>query len=71
MKSVVQAAWLWTVAFGNLIVIIVAKSKSGMSQVSLFKSRFQIPCIENLGQEKSGSNGVILTSAFLKAADYL
>ncbi len=35
MKSVVQAAWLWTVAFGNLIVIIVAEGKSeGLSQVS-------------------------------------
>lgn len=35
MKSVVQAAWLWTVAFGNLIVIIVAEAKSeGMSQVN-------------------------------------
>jgi hypothetical protein len=34
MKSVVQAAWLWTVAFGNLIVIIVAESKSeNLSQV--------------------------------------
>ena len=35
MKSVVQAAWLWTVAFGNLIVIIVAEAKSeNLSQVS-------------------------------------
>jgi hypothetical protein len=35
MKSVVQAAWLWTVAFGNLIVIIVAEGKSeSLSQVS-------------------------------------
>jgi hypothetical protein len=28
MKSVVQAAWLLTVAFGNLIVILVAEAKS-------------------------------------------
>ena len=35
MKSVIQAAWLLTVAFGNLIVIIVAEAKSkALSQVS-------------------------------------
>ena len=28
MKAVVQAAWLLTIAFGNLIVIIVAETKS-------------------------------------------
>ena len=28
MKSVLQAAWLLTVAFGNLIVIIVAEAKA-------------------------------------------
>ena len=27
MKSVLQAAWLLTVAFGNLIVIVVAQFK--------------------------------------------
>ena len=28
MKSVVQAAWLMTIAFGNVIVIIVAETKA-------------------------------------------
>ena len=34
MKSVVQAAWLLTVAFGNIIVIAVAEAKAFDSQVS-------------------------------------
>lgn len=38
MKSVVQAAWLLTVAFGNLIVIFVAEVKSE----ALSKVRFRI-----------------------------
>ncbi len=33
MKSVLQAAWLLTVAFGNLIVIIVAEAKAFDDQV--------------------------------------
>ena len=33
MKSVVQAAWLLNVAFGNIIVIIVAEAKAFDSQV--------------------------------------
>ena len=40
MKAVVQAAWLLTIAFGNLIVIIVAETKSrALDQVS--KTRFR------------------------------
>merc|ERR1711953_1079710 len=35
MKSVVQAAWLLTVAFGNIIVIIVASAKA-LGQASEF-----------------------------------
>ena len=35
MKSVVQAAWLLTVAFGNVIVIIVASAKA-LDQASEF-----------------------------------
>lgn len=34
MKSVLQAAWLLNVAFGNIIVIIVAEAKAFDSQVS-------------------------------------
>jgi len=33
MKSVLQAGWLMTVAFGNVIVLIVAEG-AGMEQVS-------------------------------------
>lgn len=33
MKSVVQAGWLMTVAFGNLIVVIVAESRVIKEQV--------------------------------------
>ena len=36
MKSVVQAAWLLTVAFGNIIVIIVAELKLFDEQASEF-----------------------------------
>jgi len=36
MKSVLQAAWLLTVAFGNIIVIIVAEAKAFDSQASEF-----------------------------------
>lgn len=35
MKSVLQAGWLMTVAFGNVIVLIVAEG-GGMEQVSNF-----------------------------------
>ena len=34
MKSVVQAAWLLTVAFGNVIVVIVAETRAFDSRVS-------------------------------------
>lgn len=37
MKSLVQAVWLLTVAFGNLVVIIVAEAKIFSSQVNLWK----------------------------------
>ena len=38
MKSVVQAAWLMTIAFGNVIVIIVAETKAkSLDQVNNFK----------------------------------
>ena len=33
MRSVMQAAWLLTVAFGNLIVIVVAEAKAIPRQV--------------------------------------
>lgn len=33
MRSVMQAAWLLTVAFGNLIVIVVAEAKAIDRQV--------------------------------------
>ena len=36
MKSVLQAAWLLTVAFGNIIVIIVAEAKAFDDQASEF-----------------------------------
>ena len=36
MKSVVQAAWLLTVAFGNIIVICVAEAKLFSEQASEF-----------------------------------
>ena len=37
MKSVLQAAWLLTVAFGNIIVIIVAEAKdSSLDQAEEF-----------------------------------
>ena len=36
MKSVVQAAWLLTVAFGNIIVILVAEAKMFSEQASEF-----------------------------------
>jgi len=36
MKSVLQAAWLLTVAFGNIIVIIVAEAKAFDEQASEF-----------------------------------
>lgn len=36
MKSVLTAAWLLTVAFGNLIVVIVAEAKGFDSQVILY-----------------------------------
>jgi dipeptide/tripeptide permease len=40
MKSVVQAAWLMTIAFGNVIVIIVAEAKAkSFDQVQLTKFR--------------------------------
>lgn len=42
MKSVLQAAWLLTVAFGNIIVIIVAEAKAFDSQASEF---FMFACL--------------------------
>ena len=36
MKSVVQAAWLLTIAFGQIIVIVVAESKMFTEQSSEF-----------------------------------
>ena len=36
MKSVLQAAWLLTVAFGNIIVIIVAEAKAFNDQAAEF-----------------------------------
>jgi len=42
MKSVLQAAWLLTVAFGNIIVIIVAEAKAFDDQASEF---FMFACL--------------------------
>jgi dipeptide/tripeptide permease len=46
MKSVLQAGWLLTVAFGNLIVVIVAEAKFFDSQVlsmlSIYRNQYQI-----------------------------
>ncbi len=36
MKSVLQAAWLMTVAFGNFIVILVAESRAFHDQANEF-----------------------------------
>lgn len=36
MKSVLQAGWLLTVAFGNLIVVIIAEAKFFDSQVLFY-----------------------------------
>merc|ERR1712027_112207 len=36
MKSVLQAAWLLTVAFGNVIVILIAHAKAFNDQASEF-----------------------------------
>ena len=41
MKSVVQAAWLLTVAFGNLIVIVIAELRA-LSQANEF---FMFACL--------------------------
>jgi hypothetical protein len=35
MKSVVQAAWLMTVGFGNLIVILIVGGVTALNQVRL------------------------------------
>ena len=43
MKSVLQAAWLLTVAFGNLIVILIAHAKAFNDQVRNLKSFQLIP----------------------------
>ena len=54
MKAVCQAAWLWTVAFGNFFVIIVAEGRIFENQVfaqsiwclySLMLTAFNTPCI--------------------------
>lgn len=37
MKSMCQAAWLLTVAFGNLVVVIVAESSAFESQVKILE----------------------------------
>lgn len=42
MKSVVQAAWLLTVAFGNLIVVIVADLEIFKYQVLLAKKKERV-----------------------------
>ena len=39
MKAVLQAIWLLTSAFGNLIVIIVAEAGGNMSQVRAYSRR--------------------------------
>jgi solute carrier family 15 oligopeptide transporter 1 len=36
MKSLVQASWLFTVAFGNIIVVIIAEAKFFHSQAYEF-----------------------------------
>lgn len=39
MKSLMQSVWLITVAFGNLVVVIVAEAKIFSSQVREFKNK--------------------------------
>ena len=42
MKSVVQALWLWTTAFGNVIVIVVAEGLAFDDRASEF---FMFACL--------------------------
>lgn len=46
MKSVLQACWLLAVAFGNIIVVIVAKTHFFESQASEFFLFFGLMCID-------------------------
>lgn len=57
MKSVLQAGWLLTVAFGNIIVLIVAEG-AGLEQVGLnvvgnLKGR-----LKNTSSEIQGRRGI-------------
>ena len=39
MKAFCQAAWLWNIAFGNLVVIIIAESSPFANQVNQLELR--------------------------------
>lgn len=51
MKSVLSSAWLLTVAFGNLIVVVISEIKIFNSQVSVVVGR---PTIYHQGREIPG-----------------
>lgn len=46
MKSVLQACWLLAVAFGNVIVVIVAKVHFFQSQANEFFLFFGLMCVD-------------------------
>ena len=48
MKALCQAAWLWTVAFGNLFVIIIAESKIFSNQAREFALLLSVKCSVHL-----------------------
>ena len=58
MKAVLQAGWLMTVAFGNLIVVIIAGADTISDQVNMaeksalnsFSTSVVITCIRSLGK---------------------
>ena len=47
MKSVVQASWLLTVAFGNVIVVIVAEARAFESRVSYVQIVHELKIYQN------------------------
>lgn len=45
MKSMCQAAWLLTVAFGNIVVVIIAESSAFDNQVRTIHLEHSIMCV--------------------------
>ena len=45
MKAICQAAWLWTVAFGNLFVVIVAEGSIFSDQVRVSRRMCVTVCV--------------------------